>query len=485
MINTNQNMKNIPEMKKYLETRHMGFGFQELSKSVIDKGMCNMCGACISICPRIGINATKPKLNDYDPECSACLKYCPETYFPEGLFKTALFDENTKDDYYLGSYNKAFIATNENSALRASSQNGGIVTSLLIYALEKGLIDGALLTDKDDQWKPIPVIAKTAHEIKKYAGSKYTITPTLKIYRKAIEEHKLKKVGFVGMPCQIRAVRKMQLFSPFPSHFGNFELVIGLFCSSNFSYDLINTYIRKDLQISPAHIRKMDIAHGKFKLYLKDGKTIKVPIKTIIKYKWPSCKYCHDYTAEFADISIGSIGASDDDWNSVLIRTDRGRALINDAINDKRISKRNKIELSKIKKAAIRKKSKNREINQKNLNSLKSFGLSKAALEIYAIIVSTGGITPELLQKMDEKFNRSKFSQEIRKLEAREWIFRENGTLRAHNPERIMKKEISKLRHDLEDQINKIKSGALNYLKDQFLRNNYTNITLEELLDLI
>jgi coenzyme F420 hydrogenase subunit beta len=485
MIQQQKNVKNIADMKKYLETHHIGFGFHELNKSIIDKDMCNMCGACISICPRISANTTKPQLNEYDPECSICLKYCPRTYFPEDLFKKALFKEPIKEDFYLGNYKEAFSAASVQTLIRTSSQDGGLVTSLLIYALERGIIDGALLTDKNEQWEPIPVIATTAEEIKKCAGSKYTITPTLKPYREAIETKKLKKVAIVGMPCQIKAVRKMQLFSPFPSHYGNFELVIGLFCFSNFSYDLIDTFIRQDLQIQPSEIKKMDISHGKFFIYLKDGKIIKVPIRKTSKYKWKGCEFCNDFTAEFADISIGSIGAYGNGWNSILIRTDEGQSLLRNAINDKRIKMKDKIELAKLEKAAVRKKSKKKEINKDVLKPLKMFGLSESALEFYQILIFTGGTTLEVLQEINGKGNLHSTFAVLKQLKSRGWIYRENRLFKAYNPNTVISNEIRKLRDDLEKKITNIELGALNYLKDKFLRNNYTDIKLDELIELI
>lgn len=478
-------MKNIADMKEYLETNDMGFGFLELSKAIIDKDMCNMCGACISICPRIGINTSKPKLNDYDPECSTCLKYCPRTYFPEELFKKALFNGETKKDFYIGNYKNAFTAKSNDSSICNLSQDGGFVTTLLIYALEKGLIDGALLTDRDEEWRPKPFIATTSEEIKRCAGSKYTISPTLKSYREAIETRKLKKIAFVGMPCQIKAVRKMQLFSPFPSHYGTFELVIGLFCSSNFSYDLIDDFIKTRLQIPPSHIKKMDISRGKFILYLKDGKTIKTPIKEIVQYKWPSCDYCNDYSAEFADISVGSIGASEDNWNSAFIRTNKGQTLIKDALDDNWIRKKNAIELSKITKATIRKKSKKTRINEEHIKALKAFGLSESALEIYMILISTGGLTLPILQEMNGKQDKRKMLGSLRVLKGQGWIYTDNGIYKPYNPEKVISKEITKLRQKLENEIKQIKSKALEYLVEKFLHNNYTDIKLDELVDLI
>ncbi|MFW5993455.1 MAG: Coenzyme F420 hydrogenase/dehydrogenase, beta subunit C-terminal domain, partial [Desulfohalobiaceae bacterium] len=40
--------------------------------------------------------------------------------------------------------------------------------------------------------------------------------------------------------------------------------------------------------------------------------------------------YCPDYTAEFADLSFGGLGA-DEGWTTVLTRTPLGRAVLADA----------------------------------------------------------------------------------------------------------------------------------------------------------
>jgi coenzyme F420 hydrogenase subunit beta len=42
------------------------------------------------------------------------------------------------------------------------------------------------------------------------------------------------------------------------------------------------------------------------------------------------CKYCIDYTAELADISVGAIG-SPDGWNTVIVRTEVGERLFESA----------------------------------------------------------------------------------------------------------------------------------------------------------
>ncbi|MFX1594204.1 MAG: coenzyme F420 hydrogenase/dehydrogenase beta subunit N-terminal domain-containing protein, partial [Promethearchaeota archaeon] len=223
-------------MIDYLQCDISSFGFQDLYDLVISKNNCINCGACLSICPRIGFNENKPTLIDYDPQCSLCFKYCPRTFFPKDLFEKELFDKEAQKDFLLGNFQKIIAAKSTDNNILDNAQNGGVVTTLLIHALNTGLIDGVLMANKDENWNPTPIIAKTPEEVICAAGSIFAMTPTLSIYKEAVEKYKIENLGFVGLPCQIQAVRKFQLWPPLSDKYGKFKLIIGLFCSSNYSY---------------------------------------------------------------------------------------------------------------------------------------------------------------------------------------------------------------------------------------------------------
>jgi coenzyme F420 hydrogenase subunit beta len=72
------------------------------------------------------------------------------------------------------------------------------------------------------------------------------------------------------------------------------------------------------------------IKHGKFKVYVGSEAVIDVSLKYLDEYMSGPCKYCIDYTAEFADVSIGAIG-SPDGWNTVIVRTAVGERLFESA----------------------------------------------------------------------------------------------------------------------------------------------------------
>ncbi len=310
----------------------LGVGFKDLEDKVIDNYDCCFCGLCISLCPIIGVKDDKPTLLEDCPECEKCFSYCSHTYIPQDELEKEIFDGQVREDENLGYYQKMVVAKTTDETVAKVAQNGGITTTLLIHALNKGMIDGVLVTGRDEKWMPKPYVAKTPEEIIAAAGSRYTIAPSLMAYADAIYEAKCEKLAFVGMPCQVEAARKLQLSNPLSEKYGKIVLSIGLYCSSNYSYDLMTKFVQ-DKQGKPlTEVSKIDISAGKFIIYSKDGSVDKSPIKVTGAYKWDSCKYCGDYTGEFADIGVGSVGAPTDDTNSVLIRSNLGIELFNDAV---------------------------------------------------------------------------------------------------------------------------------------------------------
>ena len=462
-------MKN--QVKNYLQTTDIDIGFQALNDLVIDKQNCVFCGACITLCPRIGMNEKEPKLLEYDPECSTCFRYCPRTYFPTEMFEKELFNGDASRSYSLGYYQKLVAAKSKDETVLRSAQNGGVVSSLLIHALDSGLIDGVLLTDKDDKWFPKPVIARTPDEILSCVGSKYTISPTLITYSEAIREFKLEKLAFVGLPCQIHAVRKLQLSSPLSEVYGKFKLIIGLFCLSTYTYDLLKTYVQGELGIPLSAVKKFDILNGDFYVYKKDGSVKQIPIEKTNQFKWSSCHFCKDYSAEIADISVGSAGTFSNNSNSVLLRTDIGAKVFNGAVKSNKITISNKVDLLKIEKTAFRKKTRITQIDEKTLNTMRLLDLSEFEIKTYTSLMSLGQASESLLSEV-MKVDKNKVISALKSLTQHEWVISTNGTFNSVDPTLVINNEISKLRKTFLEKIGKLNSEVLPELELIFVRNN-------------
>ncbi|ADP77830.1 coenzyme F420-reducing hydrogenase, beta subunit [Methanothermus fervidus DSM 2088] len=232
----------------------------------------------------------------------------------------------------LGKYVEAVAAKCKDKEIQKVSQDGGVVSGLLIYALEEGIIEGAVVSKvTDEPWKPQPHIATTRDEILAAAGTKYTMCPNVWMIKEATRQYGIEKLGIVGVPCQIGAVRKMQTY-PFGARFvpDKIKLIVGIYCMENFPYSSLETFVSEKMNLSLDIVDKMDIGKGKFWAYTVD-ETATIPLKETHGYEQSSCKVCNDYTAELADISTGSVGTPDG-WSTVLTRTKFGDKLFKEAV---------------------------------------------------------------------------------------------------------------------------------------------------------
>jgi coenzyme F420 hydrogenase subunit beta len=232
----------------------------------------------------------------------------------------------------LGTYKEALSARSTDKQIQKISQDGGIVTSLLSFALDEKIIDGAVVAGPGkDMWKPEPLVAMTSDEILAAAGTKYTFSPNVFMLKNAARQYGLEKIGTVAIPCQLMGIRKMQSY-PFGVRFvaDKIAMILGIYCMENFPFESLRTFMGK-MGVNPDLVEKMDIGKGKFWIHTAD-ETLSIPLKETHGYEQNGCKVCLDYVAELADLSTGSVG-SPDGWSTVLTRTDAGESLFKMAVD--------------------------------------------------------------------------------------------------------------------------------------------------------
>lgn len=230
-----------------------------------------------------------------------------------------------------GTYKDVYALKAKDNAITGKAQDGGVVTALLCYALDQGVIDGAIIAgNSETPWLPKPTIATTKEQIIAGAGTKYTVSPNMSMIKDAVREHGLEKVAIVGTPCQVYAAQKMKLYPFGARHVGDkIALTIGIFCTENFSYAGLKTIIEDHCKVPIESVTKMEIGKGKFSV--KGAKDVAIPIKETHKYEQEGDHVCTDLTAEFADIATGSIGTPDG-WSTTFGRSTKGNDLVKKAI---------------------------------------------------------------------------------------------------------------------------------------------------------
>lgn len=263
--------------------------------------------------------------------CEICYYQCAAVEFPQEEIETWLFKRTRRRDELIGIVKGVYVGKATRTEIQSQAQDGGVVTALLAYALDTGLIDAAVVAGRDSKWRAQPEVATRYEDLVKNAGTKYTPSPTLLGVKSAVDEYVKSRVGVVGTPCQIRTVRRLQTMP-----LGNLrlaqviELSIGLFCMESYAYDKLITAYIVSKGIEPSTITRMGIKKGSFIAWAGSNELLHVPLKEVDAFVRNSCKQCEDFTAEYADVSVGGIGCPDG-WSTVIARTQKGLDLLTNA----------------------------------------------------------------------------------------------------------------------------------------------------------
>ncbi len=216
---------------------------------------------------------------------------------------------------------------------RSKIQPGGVTTALLCYALDAGIIDGAVVVVADEFWQPKAIIATTKEEIMKASGSKWVMVPNIGALIEALDVKRLEKIAIIGTPCQIQALRDIM---EYPMHSEEIsrgiKLLIGLFCMGSFTRDGFRTLLEHRYGIQLPDIVNMEITKEEFIINLRGGRVRKIPVEDIKNRVQMACLTCKDYTARFSDISIGRTGVEGDE-SAIIVRNSFGLDIVEGAKN--------------------------------------------------------------------------------------------------------------------------------------------------------
>jgi coenzyme F420 hydrogenase subunit beta len=227
----------------------------------------------------------------------------------------------------IGLFREIFIARARDKEIRRKAQYGGFVSSFLIYALEERLVRATILTDKGNEISPSGLIARDRADILKCAGSRYTGAGGLAAFNRAIKDDG-ERLAVVGLPCQMEALARMRRMNPDgEERDSRVSLKIGLFCTWALDYRKLHNYLKAmgiggpiqkyDIPPPPAQIFQIQTERG-----CQD-----FPLDELRPYIQEGCTLCQDMTAEWADISVGTLEGMEG-WNTVVVRSERGADML-------------------------------------------------------------------------------------------------------------------------------------------------------------
>jgi len=220
--------------------------------------------------------------------------------------------------------------------VRSSAQYGGVVSAFLIYALENARIRAAVLTDTGSGLSPGGRIASARADVIGCAGSRYSGSASLAALHRAIADGE-NQLAVVGLPCQMEALARMGRMTPDGQERTScIALKIGLFCTWALDYRKLHRFLEEkgirgsalkfDIPPPPAEVFQVLTASGWVDFSLAE-------IRELVQ---EGCSLCGDMTAEWADVSVGTVEGREG-WNTVVVRTETGKKLLEEAVASGRV----------------------------------------------------------------------------------------------------------------------------------------------------
>ena len=319
--------------------------FDTLLQEVVERKLCNRCGGCVSFCSADRIGALEmgkdgfPRYANREKclECGICYLICPQTHpLKEEVREKFGWSEP------VGLCQDVLSARATDPEVQKAATDGGVVTGLLLFMLESGLIDGAIVSEQTGLFDRRAVVATSREALLRAAGSHWaesshlehvgseystyvSIIPTIR----ELAPKSVIKLAVVGTPCQIESIRKMQVLRILPADVVTFA--VGLFCMQSFALnELMEKEFARKHQLDMRDVAKVNIKDD-FVLKMKSGITMHIPLDEVETIARPACLACVDFANEYADIAVGGLG-SPDGYTTTLIRTIGGKRVFTEAV---------------------------------------------------------------------------------------------------------------------------------------------------------
>jgi coenzyme F420 hydrogenase subunit beta len=230
------------------------------------------------------------------------------------------------DELHFGPFRRMVRARLK--APRPGAQWTGITTRIAERLLETGAVDAVLTmaADPADRWRPVPVLVTDFRDMAACRGMRMGYAPLLALLEPAAARG-FKRIGVVGIPCQVYALRALEAELGFERIY-----VIGTPCSDNTTTERFHEFLAL-LADEPSTITYLEFrADYRVELRFADGSTrlvpfLKLPISKLPPDFFPlTCRTCVDYTNVLADITVGYMGGEGEQW--LLVRNERGEELL-------------------------------------------------------------------------------------------------------------------------------------------------------------
>lgn len=299
---------------------------------VVKGGYCVGCGGCAFISGgAMKVNEYGEYVPDFDPltpnfDTSQAAKMefvCPSLnpQYNENVLAETFLTDGDKPSTYIGPHRSVYGGYVKEGEYRNNGTSGGFGTWIGAELFKKGLIDGVIHVKEIKRDNPVGPFSKygisdTLEEITKGSRTKYHAIETSEVLN-LVKQNPGKKYFFIGLPCMVKSIRRVQLADPDIREGIAFTaaLVCGHLKSINWTLSLAwGAGIKPDNAVRFKYRTKAEDIPARayvFTAYSEDSE-IREDSSNVIGGKFnqgalmlQACNFCDDVVGETADVTVG------------------------------------------------------------------------------------------------------------------------------------------------------------------------------------
>jgi formate dehydrogenase subunit beta len=228
-----------------------------------------------------------------------------------------------------------YIASSLDEKVVKKAECGGVVTSLLKFALETERVDAVLAIKARDgnRYDGIPLLMTNPEEIIETSGSLHCASPNIaRFLTEYLDGASDLKIAVVVKPCDAKAI--IELVKRTQINLDNL-LLIGLNCTGTLPSAKAKAMMKKEFEVDPYDVVAEDIEDNKLIIRLKDGTEKEKDLAELEERGFgrrDNCRRCETSIPVMADIACGKWGATDKNTTFIEVCSEKGANFISAAI---------------------------------------------------------------------------------------------------------------------------------------------------------
>jgi formate dehydrogenase subunit beta len=228
-----------------------------------------------------------------------------------------------------------YLAWSSDERILEKAEHGGVVTSLLKFALESEMVDGvlALKPRGGNRYEGVPTLITDPEAVVETAGALHCTSPNIaRCLKEYLDGAFDIKVAVTGKPCDIRAIVELAKRNQIEKE--NLILV-GLNCTGTLPPATAKRMLREEFGVDPDDVSGEDIEDGMLTITLTDGTKVGRDLAKLEEKGFgrrENCRRCDVNIPIMADIACGKWGTNGGKVTCVEVCSQEGRDLLERAI---------------------------------------------------------------------------------------------------------------------------------------------------------